>query len=254
MVWAIILATPRKSPRIREKIAKQNYPLGTLIRVEKTRDLRRILYTGKVEKYDPGTGLYRVFFQNGEWWQSFDESEIKKLRVPPRKSPKKKQPTKRVPTKASSKSSTHKQYRPKTQSSPSPNVKHSQVKRLVGSRPTSVNDMKDRTVRTKFELCAKNISELQNCNTMEDEAARNFHPKSQHIMFTYDELVQDPENANYGITRREEPIMIFLIPEGMSVQELGSHLIRIGTEMIKGSGKGYHICSSPEEYRELLSN
>ena len=233
-------------------MAKQNFPLGTLIRFEKTRDLRRVLYTGKVEKYDPGTGLYRVFFQNGEWWQSFDDSEIKKFRVPPRKSAKKKQPTKRASVKKSAKVSKYTQNRSKIPSSSSSNVKTSQVKRRVDSRPTSVNDMKDRTVRTKFELCTKNISELQNCNTMEDEAARNFHPKSQHIMFTYDELVEDPENANYGITRREEPIMVFLIPEGMSVQELGSHLIRIGTEMIKGSGKGYHICSSTEEYRELV--
>ena len=69
-------------------------------------------------------------------------------------------------------------------------------------------------------------------------------------MMTYDELVPDPENAKYGITRREEPIMVFLVPEGLDLKAFGEHLIRIGTEMI--NGKGHFIASSPEEYSEFV--
>ena len=131
-------------------------------------------------------------------------------------------------------------------------MKNGKYRRSVTSPPTSLSSVKDRTVRTKFEVCAKHISELQYCNTFEEKAPRDYHPKSQHFMFTYDELVQKPHYVKNGIAIRPSPLGIFLAPKGVSQKSFAATLQKISKEMAKNSGKGYVFATSTEEYSELV--
>lgn len=131
-------------------------------------------------------------------------------------------------------------------------MKNGKTKRCVTSRPNSIASVKDQAVRLKFEVCAKFIKGLQNLNTFPEKEIRDFWPKSQHLMLTYDELVQKPRGKT---VKRPTPLTFLLRPEGLDVKEFGKMLKRIGTAMEKGGrniGKGYQIADTPEEYSDWV--
>jgi hypothetical protein len=125
-------------------------------------------------------------------------------------------------------------------------------RRKVHTRPSSVAGVKDRTVRAKFELAGKHISELQYCNTWEEEDDRLLHPKSQHFMVTFDEMVQQPHYSKHNRYKRKNPVLILLTPEDFDEKAFGSKLVSIGKAMMKRSGTGYVCISDPDEYSELV--
>ena len=131
--------------------------------------------------------------------------------------------------------------------------KRGSKRRKVDTRPTSVNCVKDRTVRAKFAVTAKHLSELQHCSTWENKIDCNEKPKSQHFMYTYDEMVQKPHCSENSRTRRPGgPSSIFLCPEDYELKELGQRLIAVGKEMMRKNGEGYHCTTDPNEYHDLV--
>eukprot|EP00531_Pseudo-nitzschia_arenysensis_P019076 CAMPEP_0116137230 /NCGR_PEP_ID=MMETSP0329-20121206/12143_1 /TAXON_ID=697910 /ORGANISM="Pseudo-nitzschia arenysensis, Strain B593" /LENGTH=319 /DNA_ID=CAMNT_0003632143 /DNA_START=28 /DNA_END=987 /DNA_ORIENTATION=+ len=171
-----------------------------------------------------------------------DNSSVKKVSNASKKGPKASK-TKVLPPKTKESTGSVK---------PAPTRKNGKNKRPVNSRPRTVSSMKDRTVRGNFECCAKHTAKLQCSTTIENEKARKIHPKSQHFMYTYDEVLERPHNAEMGIQVRDEPLHIFLTPEGVNTKEFGKRLKKVAEEMTKNSGKGYRLTNDHEEYTELV--
>jgi hypothetical protein len=99
----------------------------------------------------------------------------------------------------------------------------------MSSRPETTAQRKDATVRNKFKATAKHMSELQQTSTFKDGDRDS--TKSQHFMFTYDELVQKPRS---GETRRKQPQCIFLIPDHCDLEKLGVMLMRVSGQLFRG--------------------
>mmetsp|Transcript_8425 Transcript_8425/g.20724 ORF Transcript_8425/g.20724 Transcript_8425/m.20724 type:complete len:504 (-) Transcript_8425:69-1580(-) len=131
-------------------------------------------------------------------------------------------------------------------------AKNGKNRRSVRSSPYSVSCMKDRTVRGKFEACASHMAKLHTCGTMSNMKAVEYHPKSQHFMYTYDELVTKPHYAPDSMNKREEAIHVFLTPRGVDEKEFGQRLTKVGREMSKGSGRGYHLTQDQDKYHALV--
>lgn len=130
-------------------------------------------------------------------------------------------------------------------------TKNGKLRRSVSTCPYSLKSVKDKTVRDKFKVCANHISELQYCNTFEEKAWRDYYPKSQHFMFTYDEMVQKPYKE-CGPPKRSNPLCIFLPPEGVGVKEFGNILQKVSKEMSKNTGKGYRMAKDKDDYFDLV--
>ena len=65
-------------------------------------------------------------------------------------------------------------------------------------------------------------------NTLEAQFDRDENPKSQHFMFTYDEMMLKPHsNINNISTRERSPTYVFLCPEDIVVRELEKTLISV---------------------------
>ena len=123
-------------------------------------------------------------------------------------------------------------------------------RRSVFSQPISCAGLKDQTVRLKFSTAVKQVSQLQYCSTFAMERLRNLYPKSQHFMFTYDELVEKPHYQ--PDPERSEPCFIFLAPVGVDREELGRQFQIVGKAMEEGSGDGYYFAKDTEEYKEKV--
>ena len=91
-------------------------------------------------------------------------------------------------------------------------IKNKSKRRMVSSRPTSVNCVKDQNVQAKFAVVSKHLRKLQYCSTWEKKIDHDEKPKSQHFMFTYDEMVrgQKPHCSKNSRIKRAETSSIIL--------------------------------------------
>ena len=96
--------------------------------------------------------------------------------------------------------------------------------RHVGTKPQNMNQLKCRTVRRVFQITTKHIKTLQECSTPAtgDECVK--YPKSQHFMFTYDELAVRPNSGKQIEKRRANPQSVFLVPPHCDIKALGRAL------------------------------
>ena len=129
------------------------------------------------------------------------------------------------------------------------------VRRATKSRPSSISNIKDRVSRPKFNKCARQVSELHGLTTFAKKEDRDRVPKSQHFMYSYDELVEKPHYAKLGVTR-DTPLSVFFAPEGVDVKALGQILTNVGKEMMKNNGrnkgKNYVVTNDKDAYSNLI--
>ena len=125
-------------------------------------------------------------------------------------------------------------------------------RRLGSEPPRSTNSCKDKASRDHFKRSTEFIKKFQNLTTWRDEHQLKTNPKSQHFMLSYDQVVPKPY-ATGGSKQRVNPISVFLVPDhGFDVKEFGKHLITLGKQMVKNSGKGYTCTNMADEYSYLL--
>ena len=115
----------------------------------------------------------------------------------------------------------------------------SQSRRAAITSPTSIEQVKDETVRRKFEVAARRVKELQFQGTWKNKLDQVGKPKCQHFMFTYDEMIREPNKVvNERFKRNNGGQLFFFVPDDFDPNVIGPQLEIVGRQMAKGKREG----------------
>ena len=137
------------------------------------------------------------------------------------------------------------------------NKKNKKNKRKQDSRPTTVNGLKDDTVRNKLKTLANNTKCLQHCSSFSQASDRRRNPAHFHFLGAFDEMVRVPNAAAYNNYQRVQtnPSVYFLVGDGFEVHKeaFGRELIRVGKMLTDGSPNvDLNFVKTVKDYEILL--
>ena len=111
-------------------------------------------------------------------------------------------------------------------------------KRLVDTKPSSLNALKDRCVREQVKTVAGFVEKLQKATTFFQKNDHDSNLKFQHFLFSYDEIIEAPHEVKRYTAKeatmkaRKMPAGSFLVPEHCDKVKLGRVLIQAGMRLV----------------------